>query len=368
MTLYTRRLDEVGSRDRGLVGGKCASLGEMISAGLPVPEGFAVTVDAFEAFRATDDLRTRLTAEVRSADVSDAAALQRAHDRTVAMVLAAEMPRAVEADVRAAYDELDRRVGRLRGLGEDQHVAVAVRSSSVDEDGEDASFAGQQETYLWVTGADEVVQKVRECWASLYTPQAIAYRAGLTPDDAEHASAISVAVQVMAAADVAGVTFTVSPRTGDRSVIAINASWGLGQAVVSGEVTPDEYWLSKVGPRITATRVAAKHVECVPAPSGRGVVMQDVPEERQAVACLDESVVLDLAAIALRVEAHYGHPVDIEWAVEFGPEGAARVALLQCRPETNWRKRRDEAAARAATPGTSTLLGVLAAAARTTSR
>jgi pyruvate,water dikinase len=354
---YIRSFAEVRSGDRPLVGGKAASLGEMVAAGLPVPTGFAVTVDAFETFRDQGDVRARLRAIVQGADVASSAALARAHDETVAIVLGTAMPEAVEREIRAAYAALCREVAEARGEPDDGRVAVAVRSSSVDEDGDAASFAGQQETYLWVVGADEVVEKVRECWASLYTPQAIAYRHGMSPEEASAASRISVAVQVMAAADVAGVTFTVSPRTGDRSIVAINASWGLGQSVVSGEVTPDEYWLSKIGPTVVSSTVAQKAHEYVPATEGRGVVLRDVEEHRRGIPCLDEATAIELAEIAMRVEQHYGHPVDIEWAIEHSATGESRILLLQSRPETTWKRRKAETAR--STPTGAGYLGAL---------
>ena len=312
--------------------------------GLPVPGGFAVTVEAFEDFRDAPGLRSELKALVRTVDPQSSSSLQAAHDRAIELIAALPMPPEMEVEIRGAYAALAQSTVERRGSGDPERVPVAVRSSSVDEDGDAASFAGQQETYLWVVGADEVVERVKECWASMYSPQAIAYRHGLPEQDAQHASKISVAVQLMARADVAGVTFTVSPRSGDRSVIAINASWGLGQAVVSGEVTPDEFWLNKVGLGITSTRVAHKLHEYVPAPGGVGVELRDVPAERQDVACLSESDILALAQIGLEVEKHYGTPQDIEWAIERGEDGSATIMLLQSRPETNWKKRKDEQA------------------------
>jgi pyruvate,water dikinase len=362
MTTFTKGFEELRSSDRELVGGKCASLGELVAAGLPVPGGFAVTVDAFEDFRDVSGLRADLRALVRSVDPKSSVALQAAHDRAIELIHAQAMPAEMETEIREAYRALARTAVERRGSGETDRVPVAVRSSSVDEDGDAASFAGQQETYLWVVGADEVVDRVKECWASMYSPQAIAYRHSLDEHDAQEASKISVAVQLMAKADVAGVTFTVSPRSGDRSVIAINASWGLGQAVVSGEVTPDEYWLSKVGLEITSTRIAHKLHEYVPTAAGVGVELLDVPIERQDAACLSDADVIALARIGLEVEKHYGTPQDIEWAIERGADGVATVMLLQSRPETNWKKRKDEQAQKPDTPTTGMMSFISAAA------
>ncbi|WP_413249111.1 PEP/pyruvate-binding domain-containing protein [Sinomonas flava] len=366
MATYTLPFGELGAADRPRVGGKCASLGELVQAGLPVPDGFAVTVEAFEDYRDASDLRDRLADLVTSTEGAGPQALQKAHDDAVHLILHRPLPERVERDIRESYFALSRATARRRGIADGDRAAesvpVAVRSSSVDEDGDSASFAGQQETYLWVSGADEVVKKVRECWASLYTPQAIAYRSGMEAADGAAASRISVAVQLMAAADVAGVTFTVSPRTGDRSVIAINASYGLGQAVVSGEVTPDEFWLSKLGPSIMTTRIADKAHEYVPASDGHGVVLQDVDESRRQAPCLSEAEILQLAEIGMQVEKHYGTPQDIEWALERGADGTAHVMLLQSRPETQWKKRKDETArANATSSPTTGLLGLISA-------
>jgi pyruvate, water dikinase len=306
--VFVRWFDDVRATDRPSVGGKCASLGELISAGIAVPPGFAVTVDAFETACDQNLLATAAPA--------DAAGLVRE----------TPVPPAVAAQIRAAYADLGRREGRT-------DLPVAVRSSAVAEDGDAASFAGQQETYLWTVGADDVVARVRDCWASLYTPQAVAYRERLPRERAADATRIAVGIQAMVDATVSGVAFTVSPRTGDRSVVAINASWGLGQAVVSGEVTPDEYWLSKVGPTLTAGRIAHKTRECRPAPGGHGVVTIDVEPSRRDIAALEDDQILALTSLAIRVEEHYGCPQDIEWALD----PAGRLVILQSRPETTWR-------------------------------
>jgi pyruvate,water dikinase len=345
---YVRWFADLRLGDRPEVGGKCGSLGELVHAGIDVPDGFAVAVAvaAFEAFRDIGSLRDDLRALVRGADASSSSALDRAHDQATALVCATAVPDEVDTQIRAGYAELCRRFGR-------DDLPVAVRSSAVAEDGDAASFAGQQETYLWIVGADSVVEHVRSCWASLYTPQAIAYRTKLPEDQAADATRISVAVQAMVDAAVAGVAFTVSPRTGDRSVVAINASWGLGHAVVSGEVTPDEYWVSKIGPQLTERRVAHKATQCVVDPdAGHGIATVAVAEEERDVACLSDEQVLTLTDLAVRVEEHYGSPQDIEWALTRAVGGSpARFVLLQSRPETTWKTRKAEARAKKSAPG-----------------
>jgi pyruvate,water dikinase len=325
---FTAWFDSLRLSDRPSVGGKCANLGELVSAGIPVPNGFAVTVEAFEAFEELNDLRDHIrTGLINQVDITNSAALRQVHKEAAALIHAAQMPERLITEVRNGYAELCRRSGR-------DDLPVAVRSSAVAEDGDASSFAGQQETYLWVVGADDVLTAIRDCWASLFTPQAVAYREKLDEQRRREATRISVAVQEMVDAKVSGVAFTVSPRTGDPSVVAVNASWGLGEAVVSGEVTPDEYWLTKVGPTLTSSTISRKLQQCVPAVGGKGTHMVDVPDDLVDVACLDETLIVELAALAIKVEKHYGSPQDIEWALADDGEGDHRFMLLQSRPET----------------------------------
>jgi phosphoenolpyruvate synthase/pyruvate phosphate dikinase len=273
----------LGVEDVELVGGKSANLGELTRAGFPVPHGFAVTTDAYEA---------GLTDEVAAA-IAD---------------------------------------GYAR-LGD---VAVAVRSSAVAEDTADASFAGVQDTYLWLRGLDEVLDGVRRCWASYWNPEAVAYRA-------EHgvaAGAMSVAVQAMVDARVAGVMFTLNPVSGDPSTIAIDASWGLGVGVVGGAVTPDSFLLSKVTREVVRSEIGSKDVEVVAAPDGHGTVEREVEDERRSVPCLAGEELARLAELARQVERHYGRHQDLEWAFD----RAGTLYLLQARPETVWSRRREKAA------------------------
>lgn len=325
---FTVELGSLRLADRPRVGGKCANLGELTAAGIDVPAGYAVTVEAFEEVGRLDHLAGALRALVDAVDPTSTTDLLAVQEKAAAMVMSARLPEGFEDEVRSGYAELCRRAGR-------DDLPVAVRSSAVAEDGHASSFAGQQETYLWVVGADDVLDRIRACWASLFTPQAVAYRGKL--DEATRAEAIrmSVAVQEMVAADVAGVAFTVSPTSGDPSVVAVNASWGLGEAVVSGEVTPDEYWLSKIGPTITRSTVSRKRTRCVPSTTGKGTTMVDVPEDLQDVACLSDDELLELTALAIRIEKHYGSAQDIEWAmVRPADGGASRFLLLQSRPDT----------------------------------
>lgn len=315
------------------LGGKCAVLGELTAAGLPVPPGFAVTTDAYRA--TCGPLRERLRALLAGSARDDAAGPARTAAAMRELVEAAPLPDQVRDAVAGAYAELGRRCGAA-------DVPVAVRSSAVGEDAADASFAGEHDTYLWVRGAAEVLAAMRQCWASLFTERAVAYRRRIDPggDDGDgDGRAMGVAVQQMVLSRVAGVAFTLNPQNGDRSQIAIDASWGLGEAVADGEVTPDSYLVDKVLAEITRRVVSDKAVEYRPAPGGRGTVRVAVAAGRRTLPCLPDEQVREVARLARRAERHYGCPQDVEWAIAGGPAGGHRLFLLQSRPETVWSRR-----------------------------
>jgi pyruvate,water dikinase len=222
-------------------------------------------------------------------------------------------------------------------LGDDP-VDVAVRSSATVEDSAEASFAGLQDTYLGVCGADSVLEHVRRCWASLYNDESVAYRRRLGMP--EHGISMAVVVQRMVSPRAAGVMFTRSPVTGDRSVVAIEGSWGLGSALVSGDVTPDSFVVSKITGEITGRRVSAKERLHSFIPNGRGVTVTDTPTARREAASLTDDEIKALADAGRRVEDHYGAAQDIEWAILDGDDPPAeRIVLLQSRPETVWAAR-----------------------------
>lgn len=299
------------------VGGKAASLATMTAAGLPVPPGFVVTTAAFDAARA--DVRHEIATALTDLDTTDTEALEETAARIRALVEGAPLPAAVETAIRDGY----------AALGDD--VPVAVRSSATAEDSADTSFAGQQDTYLWVVGADAVVAHVRRCWASLYSARSLAYRADHAVD--EDTLGIAVVVQQMVDAAAAGVAMTVHPGTGDRTKIVIDASYGLGEAIVSGAVTPDHFVVDKVLLELLDTTLGSKHVEHVADPDARCVIERPVAPDRAGHACLDADQVRAVAELAKRAERHYGCPQDVEWALCDG-----EVVLLQSRPETVWAK------------------------------
>ena len=212
-----------------------------------------------------------------------------------------------------------------------------MRSSAIAEDMPDASFAGVQDTYLWICGLEAVLDGIRRCWASFHNPEAVAYREahGITR------GGMSVAVQYMVDARVAGVMFTLNPVSGDRSSIAIDASYGLGVSVVGGEVTPDSFLVSKVTREIVRRQIGAKATEVVADPAAATTVTRDVPEERRAQPCLSDDELGRLVEIGRRIEAHYGQPQDVEWAID---RQLGELFILQSRPETVWsRKPRPQA-------------------------
>ena len=294
-------LETLRAADAARFGGKSAGLGELIASGVPVPPGFALPADAY---------REAGIEVVVQVDHEDARALRSASQAAMDAVRGAPLPAAVRAEIERAYAD----------LGDD--APVAVRSSALGEDGAEATFAGQQETYLWVRGAEAVADAVRDCWASLFTPEAISYRARLGSPGA----AMGVTVQRMVDAAVSGVMFTCNPVTGDPSTLAVNASWGLGLAVVGGEVTPDEYRVSKVTREVLQRTIASKHVEYV-----ADAVRVDVPAPRRDAACLDENQLQALVDLGRRIERHFGSHQDVEWAIA---RDGGELFALQSRPVT----------------------------------
>lgn len=317
-------------------GGKGASLGELARAGVTVPPGFVVTVAAFCAALEVTDPDGALRASIESLAATDLAAIAHAAAALREQITAAPMPAPVAQAIESGYAAMGSTSGSVSGPD------VAVRSSATMEDSAAASFAGLQDTYLGVAGAASVLDHVRRCWASLYNDESVTYRRRLGLPEAS--LAMAVVVQLMVRPRAAGVMFTRSPVSGDRSVVAIEATWGLGSALVAGDVTPDSFSISKITGEITGRRISPKDRIHAFMPNGRGVTVSDTPSSLRSAPCLVDDEIRALSAVARQVEAHYGAPQDIEWALLDG-DGAApeRVVLLQSRPETVW-------AARAASP------------------
>jgi pyruvate,water dikinase len=311
---------DIGLSDRPTVGGKGGSLGELTRAGISAPPGFVVRTAAFERFIGALEKQGPIRAKVEALRADDLSGIAALSGELRARLEVAELPRDVQAQIAEAYAEL---------CGGSPGLPVAVRSSATTEDAEDASFAGLQETYLWVIGADSVLKHVRSCWASLYSEPSIAYRRKRRV--AEEGVAMAVVVQRMVDARTAGVMFTRSPTTGDKSVVAIEGAWGLGSAVVGGEVTPDRFVVAKITGEITVRDISDKSIEHAPAEGG-GVRTIAIDEKRRLSPCLSDEELIRLKEIAREVERHYGRPQDIEWAID----RAGAILILQSRPETVW--------------------------------
>src|SRR5436309_388820 len=311
---YVVNFDRLGMRDIEQVGGKNASLGEMIGqlskAGIRVPGGFATTADAFREFLDRSALAARIEARLKGLDADDVQALGRCGAEIRGWIEATPLPKQLQSEVAQALREL---------TGGDESVSVAVRSSATAEDLPDASFAGQQETFLNIRGLANVMAALKRVFASLYNDRAISYRVHKGFDHS--AVALSAGVQRMARSDLgaSGVMFTLDTESGFQDVVFITASWGLGETVVQGAVNPDEFYVHK--PMLRAGKLpiirrglGSKLHKMVFADGEKAVKTIDVPESDRHRFCLSDDDVVELARFALRIEEHYQRPMDIEWA------------------------------------------------------
>jgi pyruvate,water dikinase len=318
--------DRYDDDQRSRVGGKNASLGTLMMADLPVPPGFALTIEAYQQIWRNSDLAAQVNAELRAIDHDDVRANVATSKRIRALIEAEPMTDEVVEAITASY----RALCEFCGV---ENLPVAVRSSATAEDLPDASFAGQQDTFLWVHGADAVLRKVKECWSSLFTDRAMAYRHQM--GYLHQSISMSVGIQKMVDPISSGVAFTLNPTNGDRSQVCIDASWGLGELVVSGEVTPDNFLVDKVIKEIVSRKISPKTIEMVLRDDGE-VHTVDVPEERANAQCLSDDELRNVAALARRAEKYYGCPQDVEWALDRHLPDGFNVVLLQSRPETVW--------------------------------
>jgi len=311
-------LPEIAER----VGGKAIGLGALLRNRLPVPAGFAVTTDAYRNYLNTSDLGATISTVLDGADTA------------AQMLEASEELRALFDDSVLADDIAKQIAAAYRSLGDD--VPVAVRSSATAEDTAEASFAGQQDTYLWISGVDEVTRHVVRCWASLFTPQAIGYRKrfGVPVEDL----AMAVVVQPMVPADVAGVMMTIDPTTGDDSTIYIAAAYGLGEGVVKGDVASDSYWMDKATLQTRTQDVATKEQAHRFDPECGEVRLTDVAQAERDQPALTPADLAALAQIGKDVEDAFGSAQDLEWAL-VRRDGSSEIFMLQSRPETVWSRR-----------------------------
>jgi pyruvate,water dikinase len=311
------------------VGGKNANLGEMINARIQVPPGFAITAYSYKKFIEETGISSKIYEIITDTvtNPNDPAQYEIASKKIRELIELTPMPKEIADAIRSAYEELRKRLNA-------SDVFVAVRSSATAEDLPDASFAGQQETYLNVIGIDEVIGSTVKCWSSLFTPRAIFYRN--EKGFAHEKVFISVGIQRMVNSKAAGVTFTINPVTGDPSQIVIEGNYGLGEAVVSGAVTPDDFVVDKNTLKIIERRVAKKTVQYLRDPNTGKTVHVDVPIEDQEQPCLNDEEILKLAELAKRIEQHYGKTQDIEWAIDRDIPYPENIFIVQSRPETVW--------------------------------
>ncbi len=327
---YVLWFDELRRADVGLVGGKSSSLGELTSSvDVPVPYGYATTANAYRYFMEKTGQNKKIHKMLQELqDVEDSVELHEVCTKIRESICSATMPEDLAEQIGKAYEELAEKVG-------EKNPFVAVRSSATAEDLPDASFAGQQDTYLNVTGRDMVIRKVKECYASTFTDRAVYYRAKKNFDHEN--VALSAAVQMMADAKAAGVMFTVNLATGADDSIMIEGSWGLGEYIVQGTVTPDNFVVDKDSLTITSRRINDKSIELI-RKEGGDVEERKVEPERAKAQVISDEQIAQLADYAKRIEKHYGCYMDMEWAVDHKDS----LWILQARPETVWSKKNKE--------------------------
>ncbi|MBP1235465.1 pyruvate,water dikinase [Arthrobacter sp. PvP102] len=306
------------------LGGKGASLVTMTSAGMPVPPGFVVTTAQFDTFMEEAGITRHIHQLLADLDPENMGQVDKVSAAIREDICSRPVPQAMRELTVGAYEALMSRF--------DAPVPVAVRSSATAEDLPDASFAGQQDTYLWLAGVKAVTEHIRQCWASLFTSRAIIYR--LKNNIPNEGLSMAVVVQKMVNARVSGVAITMDPTNGDRSKITIDSSYGVGEMVVSGQVTPDNIMLDKVTLTVISEHLGDKHAELVPDAVAGRLVEQEVDAVRRGRRSLSDAELTAVAQMAKRAEKHYKCPQDIEWALDADLPDGENLLLLQSRPET----------------------------------
>jgi rifampicin phosphotransferase len=319
MSRFTCSLDEIGAESLSLVGGKGSNLGELVRAGLPVPRAFCITTAAYRELLGANQLLSELVAVLDGLDYEAPVEVERRAASIRQMIVDTPIPAAIEAEIATGYERLEADLG--------EGVLVSVRSSATAEDLPGMSFAGQQDTYLNVRGVDAVVEHAKRCWASLWTDRAIVYRhrQGFRHEDVY----LAVVVQEMFPSEVSGVVFTANPVTSSPNDLFLNSSWGLGEAIVSGRVDPDQFIVDKRTLVVRERQIHDKRTMIVRSPEGSGSAEVDVPPELRSVPSLSDAQLTELGEIAIRIEDHYGYPQDIEWGL-----ANDRFAILQSRQVT----------------------------------
>jgi pyruvate,water dikinase len=324
--------DNVGRDDSNLVGAKCANLGEMVSIGVPVPPGFAVTTRGFQGFLEETGADEKMQDVFKKfpegpQNISDCEEISK---KVQEIIMSLEVPGGLRDAIYQTYNQLSQKCGM-------ENVSTAVRSSGVAEDLPDASFAGQYESYLNVRGKEQVVEMVRSCWASLYTTRAVSYRQ--KNKLAVDGGAISVAVMKMINTRSAGIAFTAHPSTGDTTKIVLEGSWGAGESVVQGVVSPDQYIIDKNNGQLATKQINEKSLYTVLTEDG--IEEREVPEDFKCKACLSDEEAEKIAEHIKNVEVHYGVPLDLEWAVDDDLTFPNNIYLVQSRPITVIAKKKE---------------------------
>ena len=323
---YIKWFNQIDKNDIPIVGGKGANLGELTQKELDVPPGFCVTAGAYTYFIEHTDLNTEIKRKIKNLDIEDAIELQKVSSDIKELINSAQIPQDLIDEIKLAYRELNQKIGI-------ENAEVAVRSSATAEDLPEASFAGQQDTYLHISGEGELLDHTRKCWASLWTARAVYYRENQGFDHFD--VALSVVVQKMVDSEKSGVMFTANPVNNNTNEIMINASWGLGEAVVSGTVTPDEYIVDKKSKEIIQKHIAEKTVMVVKKDIGIGTVEINVGSyighENINKQCLTDEEIMVLANYGMKIEEMYGSFQDIEWGFD---KDTKKLYILQSRPIT----------------------------------
>ncbi len=316
---FVRWFTDLEATDLPIAGGKGANLGVMTRAGLPVPPGFVVTVAAYRRLLETGDVGRAIAERLEHLDVDDPVQLRRTAESVQALVRRAAVPDEVRTVVLDAYRELSKQAGT-------EQTIVAVRSSATVEDTAQASFAGMFESYLNVRGADELMRRIKDCWASSFGARVLFYRIkrGMI-----ETAPVAVVVQQMIDAQKSGVLFTVNPATGNRSTLVIEAAWGLGEVVVGGQVTPDHYEVDKETSAVVRKTIGHKAFKLVRDQRTGETIRVDLPREQAELEVLTDAEIHALAELGVRDERHYGQPQDAEWAIADG-----KIYLVQTRPVT----------------------------------
>jgi pyruvate,water dikinase len=332
MTVFVKKFDAINKDMSQECGGKASHLGELTSLKLNVPKGFCVMADAFSTHLKRNNLEDQIMEISRGIDYEDFKDLEKKTGTIRSLIESAEMPPEIQEEIIKNY----------AGLVENEpEPYVAVRSSVAVRESPISSFPGMMDTYYYLRGAQTILENVKRCWASVWSARAASTR---KTKGVEHSKAIiAPIIQKMVNSRTAGVMFTLNPLNGDRSKIVIEGSWGLGESVVSGALTPDQFVIDKVILEINERNVFTKNIECVFDPEKGKAVNADVVPDLQNKPCLDDKEIKELVTLAKRIEKHYGCSQDIEWAIEKDLPFPENIHILQARAESVWSKREKKA-------------------------